>query len=89
MAFKSEFYFVFQTWESTLLVVSHDRRFLDTVATDVLHFHSQHIDSYRGNYENFVKTMTEKLKHQQREYEAQQQYKAHVQVCYLHLVASL
>lgn len=25
--------------------------------------------------------MTEKLKHQQREYEAQQQYKAHVQVC--------
>lgn len=68
-----------QTWESTLLVVSHDRRFLDTVATDILHFHSQHIESYRGNYENFVKTMTEKLKHQQREYEAQQQYKAHVQ----------
>ncbi|GIZ00976.1 ATP-binding cassette sub-family F member 3 [Caerostris extrusa] len=68
-----------QTWESTILVVSHDRRFLDTVATDILHFHSQHIEGYRGNYENFVKTMTEKLKHQQREYEAQQQYKAHVQ----------
>ncbi|KAF8781754.1 ATP-binding cassette sub-family F member 3 like protein [Argiope bruennichi] len=68
-----------QTWESTILVVSHDRRFLDTVATDILHFHSQHIESYRGNYENFVKTMTEKLKHQQREYEAQQQYRAHVQ----------
>ncbi|XP_035223742.1 ATP-binding cassette sub-family F member 3-like [Stegodyphus dumicola] len=68
-----------QTWESTILVVSHDRRFLDTVATDILHFHSQHIEAYRGNYENFVKTMTEKLKHQQREYEAQQQYKAHVQ----------
>ncbi|GBN40450.1 ATP-binding cassette sub-family F member 3 [Araneus ventricosus] len=68
-----------QTWESTILVVSHDRRFLDTVATDILHFHSQHIESYRGNYENFVKTMTEKLKHQQREYESQQQYKAHVQ----------
>lgn len=62
-------------------MVSHDRRFLDTVATDILHFHSQHIEGYRGNYENFVKTMTEKLKHQQREYEAQQQYKAHVQVC--------
>ncbi|GFY77297.1 ATP-binding cassette sub-family F member 3 [Trichonephila inaurata madagascariensis] len=68
-----------QTWESTILVVSHDRRFLDTVATDILHFHSQHIESYRGNYENFVKTMTEKLKHQQREYEAQQQYRAHAQ----------
>ncbi|GFY13188.1 ATP-binding cassette sub-family F member 3 [Trichonephila clavipes] len=68
-----------QTWESTILVVSHDRRFLDTVATDILHFHSQHIESYRGNYENFVKTMTEKLKHQQREYDAQQQYRAHAQ----------
>ncbi|GFQ96264.1 ATP-binding cassette sub-family F member 3, partial [Trichonephila clavata] len=68
-----------QTWESTILVVSHDRRFLDTVATDILHFHSLLIESYRGNYENFVKTMTEKLKHQQREYEAQQQYRAHAQ----------
>lgn len=68
-----------QTWESTLLVVSHDRRFLDTVTTDILHFHSKHIESYRGNYENFIKTMTEKLKHQQREYEAQQQYRLHVQ----------
>lgn len=68
-----------QTWESTILVVSHDRRFLDTVATDILHFHSQHLGGYRGNYENFVKTMKEKLKCQQREYEAQIQYRAHVQ----------
>ncbi|KAG8195230.1 hypothetical protein JTE90_027971 [Oedothorax gibbosus] len=68
-----------QTWESTILVVSHDRRFLDTVATDVLHFHSQHIEAYKGNYSTFVKTMTEKLKHQQREYDAQQAYRQHVQ----------
>jgi ATP-binding cassette, subfamily F, member 3 len=33
----------------------------------------------RGNYENFVKTKTEKLKNQQREYEAQMQHRAHVQ----------
>lgn len=30
-----------QTWQSTLLVVSHDRHFLDTVPTDILHLHSQ------------------------------------------------
>ena len=35
------------TWASTLLVVSHDRHFLDIVPTDVLHLHSQSIDSYR------------------------------------------
>lgn len=69
-----------QDWPSTLLVVSHDRLFLDTVPTDILHFHSQQITAYRGNYDNFLKVMTERLKNQQREYEAQQQYKAHVQV---------
>ncbi|XP_067140613.1 ATP-binding cassette sub-family F member 3 [Centruroides vittatus] len=69
-----------QNWPTTLLVVSHDRKFLDTVPTDIIHFHSQRMDAYRGNYENFVKAMTEKLKCQQREYEAQQQYRAHVQV---------
>lgn len=30
-----------QNWQSTLLVVSHDRHFLDTVPTDILHLHSQ------------------------------------------------
>lgn len=34
---------------------------------------------YRGNYEQFHKTKTEKLKNQQREYEAQQQHRAHTQ----------
>ncbi|KAK8780432.1 hypothetical protein V5799_018231 [Amblyomma americanum] len=67
-------------WPTTLLVVSHDRLFLDTVPTDILHFHSHQIVPYRGNYDNFVKVMTERVKNQQREYEAQQQYKAHVQV---------
>lgn len=68
-----------QNWPTTLLVVSHDRNFLDTVPTDILHLHSQRIESYRGNYEQFEKTKTEKHKNQQREYEAQQQHRAHVQ----------
>ncbi|XP_018564615.1 ATP-binding cassette sub-family F member 3 [Anoplophora glabripennis] len=68
-----------QNWPTTLLVVSHDRNFLDTVPTDILHLHSQRIDSYRGNYEQFEKTKIEKLKNQQREYEAQMQQRQHVQ----------
>lgn len=68
-----------QNWPTTLLVVSHDRKFLDAVPTDIIHFHSHRLECYRGNYDVFVKTMTEKLKNQQREYEAQQQFKAHVQ----------
>jgi ATP-binding cassette subfamily F protein 3 len=68
-----------QTWASTLLVVSHDRSFLDEVPTDMLHIHSQRIDQYRGNYTQFVNTMTERLKSQQREYDAQMDYRKHIQ----------
>ncbi|KAM5164394.1 ATP-binding cassette sub-family F member 3 [Mantella aurantiaca] len=69
-----------QTWPSTILVVSHDRNFLNAVATDIVHLHSQRLEGYRGNFESFLKTKEERLKNQQREYEAQQQYREHIQV---------
>jgi len=67
-------------WPTTILVVSHDRNFLNSVATDIVHMHTQRLDYYSGNYDNFEKTKNEKLKNQQREYEAQQQFREHVQV---------
>uniref|UniRef100_A0A8C5B2R2 ATP-binding cassette sub-family F member 3 n=1 Tax=Gadus morhua TaxID=8049 RepID=A0A8C5B2R2_GADMO len=69
-----------QTWQSTILVVSHDRNFLNAVVTDIIHLHTQRLDSYRGDYENFVKTKEDRLKNQQREYDAQFQYREHIQV---------
>ncbi|XP_047450560.1 ATP-binding cassette sub-family F member 3 [Mugil cephalus] len=69
-----------QTWQSTILVVSHDRNFLNAVVTDIIHLHSQRLDSYRGDYENFIKTKEDRLKNQHREYEAQMQYRQHIQV---------
>jgi len=68
-----------QQWSGTLLVVSHDRLFLDSVATDILHLHSEQLVAYRGNYAQFVQTRTERLKNQQREYEAQLAYRQHLQ----------
>lgn len=68
-----------QNWPTTLLVVSHDRNFLDTVPTDILHLHGQRIDVYKGNYDQFDKTRTEKHKAQRREYEAQMAHRQHVQ----------
>ena len=38
------------SWASTILVVSHDRSFLDEVPTDILHIHSQRIDTYRWQH---------------------------------------
>jgi len=67
------------TWQSTLLVVSHDRSFLDEVPTDIIHFHSHRLDQYKGNYTLFCHTMKERLTAQQREYEAQMEHRKHVQ----------
>lgn len=66
-------------WKTTLLVVSHDRKFLSQVPTYILHFHSKRIDSYHGNYEIFVAIMSEKLRNQEKEYESQQMYIKHTQ----------
>ena len=66
-------------WESTLLVVSHDRQFLNVVPTDTLHFANYEITYYKGNFEAFVKTREEKMKNQEREYEAQLDHRKHVQ----------
>ena len=68
-----------QEWQGTIVTVSHDRKFLNTICTDVVHLHSKRLDQYKGNYENYEKQMKEKLTLQQREYEAQQQLRQHVQ----------
>ena len=38
------------------------------------------LDVYKGNYENFHRTREERLKNQQKEYDAQKQYRDHIQV---------
>ncbi|MFH4978007.1 hypothetical protein AB6A40_004716 [Gnathostoma spinigerum] len=68
-----------QKWDSTVVIVSHDRNFLNEICTDIIHLHSKRLDQYRGNYASFAKAMTEKLTQQKREYEAQQQLRQHTQ----------
>ncbi|XP_065890278.1 ATP-binding cassette sub-family F member 3-like [Dysidea avara] len=68
-----------QEWPTTLLLVSHDRTFLDTVTTDIIHMHSERLDCYRGNYAQFIQTRHERLTCQQKEYETQMQYRQHLQ----------
>lgn len=66
-------------WEGTLLVVSHDRAFLNQVATDIVHMHSERLDYYKGNFDQFYETRDERRKNQIREYEANQQKRMHLQ----------
>ncbi|KAF8349868.1 P-loop containing nucleoside triphosphate hydrolase protein [Amanita rubescens] len=68
-----------QTWPGTLLVVSHDRAFLDAVATDIIHQHSGRLDYYKGNFTQFYSTKSERDRNLRREYEAQMEYRKHLQ----------
>ncbi|KAJ7924438.1 P-loop containing nucleoside triphosphate hydrolase protein [Mycena leptocephala] len=68
-----------QTWPGTLLVVSHDRAFLDAVATDIVHQHSSRLDYYKGNFTQFYSTKSERDRNLRKEYDAQMEYRKHLQ----------
>jgi len=66
-------------YPGTLLLISHDRDFLDAVVTGVAHIENQHIDLYRGNYSAFEVQRVERLAQQQAAHQKQQQSIAHMQ----------
>ncbi|KAK9468851.1 P-loop containing nucleoside triphosphate hydrolase protein [Lipomyces arxii] len=69
-----------QGYPSTVLVVSHDRAFLNEVATDIIHQHSERLDYYKNsNFDMFYATREERRKNQKREYENQMAYRKHLQ----------
>ncbi|ROT34889.1 ABC transporter [Sodiomyces alkalinus F11] len=69
-----------QSYPNTVLVVSHDRAFLNEVATDIIHQHSQRLDYYRSaNFDSFYATKEERKKTAKREYENQMAQRAHLQ----------
>ena len=66
-------------YPGTLLLISHDRDFLDAVVNCVAHIENQHIDLYRGNYSDFEVQRVERLSQQQAAHQKQQQSIAHMQ----------
>lgn len=59
-------------YPGTLLLISHDRDFLDAVCDHIVHMHQQTLELYRGNYSRFERTRAEKLALQQAEAAKQQ-----------------
>jgi len=47
---------------NTVVVVSHDRSFLNNVTTDTIHFFERELTYYKGNYDQFEKTRDERNK---------------------------
>ena len=60
-------------YQGTLLFISHDRDFIDSVASHVLHFENKKLNYYTGSYSDFEKQRAERLAQQQANFEKQQQ----------------
>ena len=66
-------------YPGTLLLISHDREFLDNIADHIVHIENQVGEIFTGNYSAFEKIRAEKLALQQSSYEKQQREIAHIQ----------
>ena len=66
-------------YEGILLVVSHDRDFLDQVCTRIAHIENESISLFTGNYSQFEKLRAEQLAQQQAMYVRQQKEIKHIQ----------
>ncbi len=62
-------------YPGTLILISHDRDFLDQVCDHILHLEHQRIKSYRGNYSAFEQLRAQALSQQQAAYNKQQREK--------------
>ncbi|GAB2222292.1 hypothetical protein Drorol1_Dr00013504 [Drosera rotundifolia] len=56
-------------WKKTLIVVSHDRDFLNTVCNEIIHLHDLKLHLYRGNFDEFEKGYEQRRKEMTKKYE--------------------
>ncbi|WP_072670442.1 ABC transporter ATP-binding protein [Vibrio injensis] len=68
-----------QTYPGTLLLISHDRDFLDPIVNRIIHIENQQLNEYTGNYSSFEVQRAQKLMQQQAQYQKQQKQMAHMQ----------
>ena len=66
-------------YQGTLILISHDRDFLDPLVNKIIHIEQQSLFEYTGNYSSFEIQRSAKLAQQQALYENQQAKVAHLQ----------
>ncbi|TXJ09104.1 MAG: ATP-binding cassette domain-containing protein [Acinetobacter sp.] len=67
------------SYQGTLILISHDRDFIDAVTDHILHIENAELTLYTGNYSTFETTRSERLAQQQQAFEKQQDTRAHLQ----------
>ncbi|MCG8489863.1 MAG: ATP-binding cassette domain-containing protein [Chromatiales bacterium] len=68
-----------RNYQGTLLMISHDRDFLDQVTDHIVHLEQQKAELYSGNYSGFEQIRAARLANQQQAYEKQQREIAHIE----------
>ena len=61
-----------QQYAGTLLMISHDRDFIDATCERILHIEQKQLFTYKGNYSDFERLRAERLANQQANYDKQQ-----------------
>jgi ATP-binding cassette subfamily F protein 1 len=56
-------------WKKTLVVVSHDRDFLNSVCNEIIHLHDLKLHLYRGNFDEFESGYEQRRKEMNKKYE--------------------
>jgi ATP-binding cassette subfamily F protein 3 len=68
-----------KSYDGTLVLISHDRDFLDPIVDKILHIEQQTLNEYTGNYSSFERQRATKLAQQQSLFEHQQEKVSHLQ----------
>ncbi len=68
-----------QAYAGTLLLISHDRDFLDKICNRIANIEHQQLTLYRGNYSDFEQARSQQLAQQQSLYEKQQRERAQME----------
>ncbi|MDO7635834.1 MAG: ATP-binding cassette domain-containing protein [Porticoccaceae bacterium] len=68
-----------KSYAGTLLIISHDRDFIDNVVERIVHIDQQKANAYKGNYSMFERVRSERLALQQASFEKQQKRRKEVE----------
>ena len=68
-----------KSYQGTLILISHDRDFIDEIVDEIVHVENQKLNFYKGNYSAFERIRAERMSQQQVAFERQQKERAHMQ----------
>ena len=68
-----------KSYEGTIMCISHDRDFLDTFCTNIIHFESCKLVMYTGNYSDYERLRAERIRNEKASRKREEATLAHMQ----------